>query len=451
MKSFVLILIVLLAFQNIFVHSDCEVKQSSNYIDPMFRKDSFDNFMNWDGNLFAKCLLRNKNKYSIENKITNQLIPYYEMNKQYYYQINPLKSNNFSSKYNEWAVKIGYAPMKIGELKQSNNKQSWIQRQTPHRKSKVNETSNLDLYIFELNPDNNIYHQFYFGQMFCIVSLIEEIKNNNNYRIYLKVNSDKPNHGQIWFIQMIKLLTNHIVEKIDDYLYKAIKNTQCRQKQLIASHHYEIERKVVPIISSLNVLITQNLNKTNEKYILLIQRHPRSLIDSETGTFQQIINILSIYNIPIKVISFDMITPLNQANLMYNAAIVIGIHGAELTNILYMKPNTYLIEITLRYGWCCDPIPLININEYTAEPCICQYNCLQTKEQPKSGCNAYHKADYANLANSLGINYYYFDPIYTSPPITVNPIQRNFVYINSTELGVLSYHLWNKYHQKTDV
>ena len=90
-----------------------------------------------------------------------------------------------------------------------------------------------------------------------------------------------------------------------------------------------------------------------------------------------------------------------------------------------------MIEITLRYGWWCNPIPQYAINDGNI---LCSDS---RKFKP------YYKADYANLAHSLDLGYLYLDPMYSDPPFQENPINRHTVYVNSTELAITAFIAWN--------
>ena len=36
---------------------------------------------------------------------------------------------------------------------------------------------------------------------------------------------------------------------------------------------------------------------------------------------------------------------------------LVAMHGAELTNMLLLPPGAAVIEVSLRYGWYCYPVP----------------------------------------------------------------------------------------------
>ena len=161
-----------------------------------------------------------------------------------------------------------------------------------------------------------------------------------------------------------------------------------------------------------------------ESILLIVQRHYRRLADSETGEFSTIIDELCAMGLSVHVTNLGALSPDEQARLLRRTSVLIGVHGADLTNMLYMGLKSTVIEVTLRYGWWCDPVTESSFGN-DAPPCI---------SEP---CKPYHKTDYVNMAHALGITYYYFDAEYIDPPFGPNPIHRHNVFVNSEELALL--------------
>jgi hypothetical protein len=168
-----------------------------------------------------------------------------------------------------------------------------------------------------------------------------------------------------------------------------------------------------------------NHDPSDEPIVLIVQRHYRRLTDSETGEFSTIIDALCAMGLPVHVAYLGALSPAEQVRLLRRTSVLIGVHGADLTNMLYMGLKSTVIEVTLRYGWCCDPVTESSFGN-DAPPCI---------SEP---CKPYHKTDYVNMAHALGITYYYFDAEYIDPPFGPNPIHRHNVFVNSEELALLA-------------
>ena len=161
------------------------------------------------------------------------------------------------------------------------------------------------------------------------------------------------------------------------------------------------------------------------KYVLLLHRKPRFLVDAESLRLDTLVSAMQRLGLPVRVLCFADLEPREQMRAIRGAAVLVAVHGAELTNMLFLPPGAVVIEVSLRYGWCCDPVPQAN-QGLLAPPC-------QTKP-----CRPYHKADFANMAQALGLGYHLFDPVYIDPPTSRNPIDRPRVHINATELALLA-------------
>eukprot|EP01083_Nonionella_stella_P306370 1072868_1 len=111
--------------------------------------------------------------------------------------------------------------------------------------------------------------------------------------------------------------------------------------------------------------ITNNKCVSSVWSIGLIQREDsRVLMDHQTET--DIYDSLSIHLdhhlFKINRVSFKGLHPIEQAKFMHQHDIIIGAHGAALTNLLFMNRNKQrcdgsvmrpaLIEIGFRFGWC---------------------------------------------------------------------------------------------------
>ena len=59
-------------------------------------------------------------------------------------------------------------------------------------------------------------------------------------------------------------------------------------------------------------------------------------------------------HIPVRVADFDALTVAEQINLVANANLLFAVLGAALTNLIWLPPNSIVVEIPLRNGWCCE-------------------------------------------------------------------------------------------------
>lgn len=348
------------------------------------------------------------------------------------------------SKYKQWSSTIGLSPMYVGyrqsdgyiDVTWKNNYKTLKEFYLKQNKVLLTTDNNIvngtkmsgTVIVLEHFDDGNIFHQFKnSGILFYLLSLSQS---SSNISIIMTSKSNKLKSSQLWIeaaaVQMITVIdvTNFANRTlVFDTIYK-IEPASLRSN-FIFSEYLTMNQNPVPQMLTLrNVLISSIPSvQPSNKHVLLLFRHPRYIVDNNTRSFQTIVEELCSMGLNVKIANFEQTSPKEQQYLFRNAAVIIAVHGSELTNMIYLDPSSIVIEITLRYGWCCDPIPKKNQGDLS-EPCT-------------SNCRPYHKWDFANLAHSLGLKYLYFDPTYVDPPHSSNPIARNEVHVNSKDLTLL--------------
>jgi len=352
-----------------------------------------------------------------------------------------------SLKYTKWARSVGLSSIYVGYRRDNSDDYidiTWRNSNQSVKEFQLNKnnilltTSLLDddvkrimgtAIVIQHFEDGNIFHQFKnSGILFYILSQFENMK---NITVIMDSNIKELKSSQLWMeaavSQIITVLdTSKYPAKsilVFDEIYRLEPVTI--RNNIIFSHFMTLNQNPVKSMIKLrNELISKIPSiSSDKKYILLLYRHPRYIMDHNTRLFSTIVEEICKLGLNVKVENFELKTPQEQQQLFRNAAVVIAVHGSELTNLIYLDPSSVVIEITLRYGWCCDPIPLKNQGFYS-DPCT-------------NNCRPYHKWDFINLAHSLNLKYFYFDPVYIDPPYASNPIARNEVHINSKELALL--------------
>lgn len=88
-------------------------------------------------------------------------------------------------------------------------------------------------------------------------------------------------------------------------------------------------------------------NKGENDEVILIERKSdkRSI-----KNFEELLSKLRLRYLNIKRVSLEGCNFEKQVNIFYNAKLIIGQHGAGLTNILWCRPNTCIIEIDKNLG-----------------------------------------------------------------------------------------------------
>uniref|UniRef100_A0A7S4DXZ9 Glycosyltransferase 61 catalytic domain-containing protein n=1 Tax=Lotharella globosa TaxID=91324 RepID=A0A7S4DXZ9_9EUKA len=137
------------------------------------------------------------------------------------------------------------------------------------------------------------------------------------------------------------------------------------------------------------------------------QAKQRLLVDSASGTSEGLLQGLCRLGLPIRVLDFhpDAEAPLNtlkeQVRIIASTAVLAGSHGSGLWNALWMRPGSVAIEVTLRTGHCCHPIPKQYWN--SSKPCT-------------SPCHPYTMINIADGIMASGVRWFYYDPLYIDQP-----------------------------------
>ena len=165
--------------------------------------------------------------------------------------------------------------------------------------------------------------------------------------------------------------------------------------------HFEKNLKPHNLTMEMAKYIINSCPKSKKKIdVLLIQRtKSRRLLDDQTGKFETIIESLLQLTPNVKVIDFtDNDDFCKTVSLIQSSKVIIGVHGAGLTNLAWAKPSTLVVEILMRPGFQ----------------------------------KVYFKSEYTNMARFFGVNYKYFDSSKVYPQLC--GIYCEMVFINTTEL-----------------
>jgi len=95
-------------------------------------------------------------------------------------------------------------------------------------------------------------------------------------------------------------------------------------------------------ILNLNKAIHDNYffkNKTKTKYILVSRKSSSRKLLNEDELYEKI------KKYGFQRFYFEELSSLNQIEISFNSKIMIGYHGSGLTNLIFMKPNSYVVDI----------------------------------------------------------------------------------------------------------
>jgi len=184
-----------------------------------------------------------------------------------------------------------------------------------------------------------------------------------------------------------------------------------------------LNRKPLQMFTGLSKRIKSNLKvrdrKKDEGGVLLFQRKMydvlevdpaefhknakkmRYLVDSVTGSTEGFLQgLCHKTGLPIKSLDFHPRNPRyhsfrEQMQILSNAAILIASHGSGLWNALWIRPGSVVLEVTLRPGHCCMPIP----------------SHMWNKTVCKESCIPYKMVNIADGIQAAGVRWFYYDPL----------------------------------------
>jgi hypothetical protein len=144
---------------------------------------------------------------------------------------------------------------------------------------------------------------------------------------------------------------------IQQYIQSENKSTY-KQKQILKSNKYKRmqlffishKNKVIQYLLSIPALpipkkkILYVLRRLPTKYVANVDGGGIRFIENENNLINILIHLFGDENV--KVAIMEDYAFVQQVQLFYNADIVVGQHGSGLTNAIFMRPNTTLIEMS---------------------------------------------------------------------------------------------------------
>jgi hypothetical protein len=214
--------------------------------------------------------------------------------------------------------------------------------------------------LYLVNPINNLFNKYYnkisniqeksiflqnrgvYNIYHFLIYMISNLRNINFIpdNIYLDLSNEYFLKNHNFAIEILSLLypKSKIIsskEYPNDCLYVPQDPEPINREAGVNSEAYIYLKKIF-----LPHIINYKLNKTYSKYIY---------ISREDTNYRRIINEDVLFSYLEKKgfekIILSKLTLLEQMTIFYNASIVISIHGAQLTNILFCNENVKIIEI----------------------------------------------------------------------------------------------------------
>ena len=128
----------------------------------------------------------------------------------------------------------------------------------------------------------------------------------------------------------------------------------------------------------------------------------------------------------VTALCFDNKTMLEQATALRGVTTLAAVHGAALTNMIFLPAGSTVVELSFRTFWFCDPVCDPHFSGELPYTTKCG-----TRPPPH-----YHKADYHNLSHACG-HAYRECPIDGGNTFSSrNPISLRNLYIDFAALGL---------------
>ena len=127
-------------------------------------------------------------------------------------------------------------------------------------------------------------------------------------------------------------------------------------------------------------------------------------------------------NLSFQVAAFEQMSPLDQIALMRQTRLLVGVHGAGLTNLVFLQDFATVLEIDFFKYWSCDPV----CQDHLSGRIPFRQKCKHAKP--------YHKADFHNLAGMFGKNYESLSIDGVMGRTDVNPISVTHVLVDGEQL-----------------
>jgi len=222
---------------------------------------------------------------------------------------------------------------------------------------------------------------------------------------------------------------HHSHEVISENAYQGVYEIETGRSVLEVTKFLKYDR-YAPFVRfaerALSSLLNSNVVHSD---ILLVQRSKsRELRDFASGSL--VSDLLSDYceerGLRLNVVCFDGMSFHDQVQCFNLSRTVIAAHGAELTNLIFLRSSARVIEVAFRKLWQCDPV------------CDAHFSgALRPTEKCGSGFNFFpyfHKADFHNLCSVFAVEHFELNAVECGVYLDRNPINVDVLYINIGEL-----------------
>ena len=202
------------------------------------------------------------------------------------------------------------------------------------------------------HDENNIFHLLICGgALFMAIDVAQKYSSSDEIIVFLETyKKNQYTSAENWFISAfsrfgLNVYVSDTKEQILDTLYfDEIILIHCLNKDfgpvipgvIYNFQQFEVNRGPLTMLTNLHSRHVRKNTITDTVVIFL--RNPRFLVDYATGSALAIIEEIQKLGLPINVITGTTNSEV-QIDTCERAAVLISVHGAELSNMIFMKPG----------------------------------------------------------------------------------------------------------------
>jgi hypothetical protein len=277
--------------------------------------------------------------------------------------------------------------------------------------------------------DKNINHIFHI-EIKAIFDLINNHK-TDNFIFFAEKSGNNP--WDKWRMAVISKMVCGAYDKIEDLPKFDGDSIRLSFGDWILNPGLILNEEIESEYSQISEIVRSKFADSAENFspdIVLIQRkHSRTLFDQNSqARLESVLAFeFSKHGITFTTVYFDDAPFDYQAKILRNAKVLIGAHGAGLTNLFLLPKGTHVMEVSFRNYWFCDP--------------VCDdhfHGLLQYRQKCSHGLrffDYYHKTDFINLSKIFKINHIEIPICDAGNFQSRNPIDVSTIFVDGEKIA----------------
>jgi len=167
------------------------------------------------------------------------------------------------------------------------------------------------------------------------------------------------------------------------------------------------------------------VDRPREGWVSVVFRGPtstRQLLDVDTGRASDVVRALCERGLRVRAVTPRADAVREVIETFAGASMAISVHGAQLTNVIFMRADSAVLEVLMRVHdhWC---------------DARWHANARSVVDANATACPPYFLGMYANLARAVGLRYRYHDAAAIEPRTRAAALHTPAVYVRSRHLA----------------